>query len=106
MHMGKKYYKKIGSKMDRNQLMVLAFLTGDLADKKSVSTSTSFCQWYHKQGVEGITHCIANAKDVLSGNLDDVLELFDTHDQVFIMKKDSLYKLHTSKENIHKLFLN
>ena len=102
---GKKVLEKVGKKIDKAQLMVLAFLTGDLADKKSVSHSARFCQWYHKQGIEGITHCIAHAKNVLSGNVDDVLDLFETHDQVFIVKKDSLYKIHTSKENIHKLFL-
>jgi len=103
---GKKVLEKIGGKVDRSQLMVLAFLTGDLADKKSVAKSASFCQWYQKQGVEGITHCVAQAKNILSGNLNDVLSLFDTHNQVFIAKKDSLYKLHVTKENIHKLFLD
>ncbi len=103
---GKKVLEKVGKNMDKKQLMVLAFLTGDLAGKKSVSDSACFCQWYHKQGVKGITHCIADARDILSGNVDDVLDLFETHDQVFIAKKDSLYKVHITKENVHKLFLN
>ncbi|QMU53587.1 MAG: hypothetical protein GKS07_00860 [Nitrosopumilus sp.] len=103
---GKKVLEKVGKKIDKTQLMVLAFLTGDLADKKSVSDSACFCQWYHRQGVEGITHCIANAKNILSGNVNDILDLFDAHDQVFIAKKDSLYKVHVTKENVHKLFLN
>ncbi len=103
---GKKLLAKVSKKIDKKQLMVLAFLTGDLADKKTVSDSTCFCQWYHKQGIEGITHCIAHANNILSGNIDDVLELFEIHDQVFIVKKDSLHKLHVTKENIHKLFLN
>ena len=28
------------------------------------------------------------------------------HDQVFILKEDEIYKLHITKENVHKLFLN
>jgi hypothetical protein len=28
------------------------------------------------------------------------------HDQVFILKETEVYKLHITKENIHKMFLN
>jgi hypothetical protein len=28
------------------------------------------------------------------------------HDQIFIVKDDEVYKLHITKENVHKLFLN
>jgi hemin uptake protein HemP len=28
------------------------------------------------------------------------------HDQVFILKDGEVYKLHITKENVHKLFLN
>ena len=103
---GRKVLEKIGGKVNKKQLIVLAFLTGDLAEKQSVKKSANFCQWYDKQNVEGITHCIAHAEDVLSANFEDVLHLFETHDQIFIAKKDSLYKIHVTKENIHKLFLN
>ncbi|WP_316505829.1 hypothetical protein [Nitrosopumilus sp.] len=103
---GRKILEKIGEKVSKKQLMVLAFLTGDLAEKQSVPKSVHFCQWYDKQNVEGITHCVAHAKDILSANFEDTLHLFDTHDQVFIAKKDSLYKMHVTRENIHKLFLN
>ena len=103
---GKKVLEKVGKNIDRQQLMVLAFLTGDLAEKQSVKKSADFCQWYDKQNVQGITHCVAHAKSIFSGNLDNILQLFDTHDQVYIVTEDSLYKIHTTKESIHKLFLN
>ena len=103
---GKKVLEKVGKNIDRQQLMVLAFLTGDLAEKLSVKKSADFCQWYDEQNVQGITHCVAPAKSIFSGNLDDILKLFNTHDQVYIVTEDSLYKIHTTKESIHKLFLN
>jgi len=28
------------------------------------------------------------------------------HDQIFILKEDEVYKLHITKENVHKLFLS
>ena len=103
---GKKLLKKIGTNADKEQFLVLAFLTGNLAEKKSVSESVDFCKWYDDQNVEGITHCVADVKDILSANFEDMLHLFETHDQIFIAKRDSLYKIHVTKENIHKLFLN
>ena len=103
---GKKVIQKIGSHINKKQLMILAFLTGDLAEKKSITKSVDFCQWYHKQNVPGITHCIAHAEKIFSGNISNVLELFETHDQVFIIKKDSISKIHITKESIHKLLLN
>ncbi|WP_316504245.1 hypothetical protein [Nitrosopumilus sp.] len=103
---GKKVIQKIRSHINAKQLMVIAFLTGDRAEKKSVSKSTDFCQWYHKQNVSGITHCVTHAENILSENLTDVLNLFETHDQVYIVKKDSINKIHVTRESIHKLLLN
>ena len=104
---GKKVIQKISNNItESKQLMILAFLTGDIAEKKSISKSNDFCQWYHKQKVPGITHCITHAKNILSGNLSDVLNLFETHDQVYIVKKDSINKIHVTRESIHKLLLN
>jgi hypothetical protein len=102
---GRRVLEKIGGKINKKQLLVLAFLTGDLAEKKSVSKSVNFCKWYDKQNVEGITHCVTHVKNILSTDFEDALHLFETHDQVFIAKKDSINKIHITKENIHKLFI-
>jgi len=53
-----------------------------------------------------------NAKKVLliqirlNSDLENLIELFEMHDQIFLLKNDEVYKLHISKENVHKLFLN
>ena len=103
---GKKVIQKIGNHINSKQLMIIAFLTGDLAKNKTVPKSVDFCQWYHKQNVPGITHCVTHAENILSGSLANALELFEAHDQVFIVKKDSINKIHVTKESIHKLLLN
>lgn len=103
---GSKVLEKIGGKVDKRQLFALAFLTGDLAEHQSPKKAVKFCQWYDKQGVPGITHCVADSKNIITGSLEDALELFQTHDQVYIAKKDGLHKIHVTRENIHKLFLN
>jgi hypothetical protein len=35
-----------------------------------------------------------------------MIEIFDLHEQIFIVKDKQVYKLHVTKENIHKLFLS
>ena len=35
-----------------------------------------------------------------------MIELLMLHDRIFLVKDDDVYKLHMSKESIHKIFLN
>ena len=42
----------------------------------------------------------------LHSEIKNLVELFEGHDQVFILKEEDVYKLHITKENVHKLFLN
>jgi hypothetical protein len=42
----------------------------------------------------------------LNSEIKDLIELFEMHDQIFILKGDEVYKLHVTKENVHKLFLS
>jgi len=101
-----KVLQHIGSKAGKKQLFALAFLAGNLAKNKSLSEATKLCKWYGEKDVLGITHCIAKADTIFSGGIDNVLEFFNMHDQVFIVKDDKLHKLHVTNENIHKLFMN
>ena len=52
--------------------------------------------------------CIVHIRTetLLNAEIKDLVELFEGHDQVFILKQDEVYKLHITKENVHKLFLN
>jgi hypothetical protein len=43
---------------------------------------------------------------LLNAEIKDMIELFEGYDQIFILKGDEVYKLHVTKENVHKLFLN
>jgi hypothetical protein len=45
-------------------------------------------------------------KNLIHSDIKSMLELFEIHDQVFILKDTEVYKLHITKENIHKMFLN
>ena len=43
---------------------------------------------------------------LLKTKIKDMIELFEGHDQIFILKGDVVYKFHLTKESVHKLFLN
>jgi hypothetical protein len=53
-----------------------------------------------------LTFCPYKTANLLHSDLLDMLELFELHDQIFLLSGDEVYKLHVTKENVHKLFLN
>ena len=101
-----KVLKKISSKLDKKALFGLMFLAGDLSRKKSLSDAAKFCHWYDEKNVPGSTYCVMNIKDIPSGNAEELLDFFNFHDQVFIIRKKGFFKIHLSEESIHKLFLS
>ena len=46
-----------------------------------------------------------NFEDLVNSEIRNIIELFELHDQVFMLKDDEQDKLHVTKENVHKLFL-
>jgi hypothetical protein len=50
-------------------------------------------------------YCIYESSNILNSDTRDLIDLFETHDQIFILNEDDVYKLHLTKENVHKLFL-
>jgi hypothetical protein len=51
-------------------------------------------------------YCTYKTEILLNSEIKDMIELFEMHDQIFVVKNDEIYKLHVTKENAHKLFLN
>ena len=98
-----KVLSKIGSQIDNGHLLTVAFLTGDLAKERSLRKAAEFCSWYDKKHVPGITHCICPSENILSGKTEDILELFNCHNQVFIVKDDKLHRLRLTEENFFTL---
>jgi hypothetical protein len=57
----------------------------------------------HKKRIKKLSNKTAT---LLNSEIIDMLELFELHDQIFLLNGDEVYKLHVTKENVHKLFLN
>jgi len=98
----KKLIQSVPKPTKNKQLLIAAFLTGDLA-KNSVRESAKFCQWYDEQHVPGITHCIALTKTIMQDKIEDILDLFNCHEQVFIVKNKKLHRLRVTEENFYTL---
>jgi len=50
-------------------------------------------------------YCTYKTDTLLNVEIKDMIEIFEMHAQIFILK-DDVYKLHITEENVHKLFLN
>ena len=87
------------------QLCCMDFLINDIA-KNSLKQAMTVEQVYDNNRLSGLVYCNYKTENLLNSDIKHMIELFEMHDQVFILKDDEVYKLHITKENIHKLFLN
>jgi hypothetical protein len=83
--------------------LTVAFLVEDLARKESVKKAAGFCEWYERKSTPGITYCIAKARNVLAGSFDDLFNLFNAHNGVFLAKSNKIYRLRLDDEHFYSL---
>ena len=90
---------------NNKQVCCLDFLINDIA-KDSLQEALTIEKAYDNSRIAGLMYCTYKTETLLNAEIKDLVELFEGHDQVFIVKDDDVYKLHITKENVHKLFLN
>jgi len=104
-----KYFGKIienmAKKANNKQVCCLDFLINDVA-KASLKQALSIEEAYNTNRIDGSTYCTYKTTTLLNSEIKDMLELFELHDQIFLLNGDEVCKLHVTKENVHKLFLN
>ena len=104
-----KYFGKIienmAKKANNKQVCCLDFLVNDVA-KASLKQALSIEEAYNTNRIAGSAYCTYKTATLLNSEIKDMLELFELHDQIFLLTGDEVYKLHVTKENVHKLFLN
>ena len=82
----------------------IGFLTGDLAHRKSLHEAVTVEEAYNSCRIpNGIMYCPYNVKDLLKGDLRDLIALLKSHDQTFMVDQDGLYKLRITDESLYKL---
>jgi hypothetical protein len=102
---GNKVLEIIGNKIGSKFPLMVAFLVEDLARKESVRKAARFCEWFESKSLPGITYCIANSKNIISGSFDDLFDLFNAHNAIFLCKGNTLYKLRLDEERFYSLLI-
>jgi hypothetical protein len=104
-----RYFRKIienmAKKADNKQVCCLDLLINDIA-KTSLKQALSIEEAYNADRLAGLTYCTYKTEILLNSEIKDMLELFELHDQIFLLNGDEVHKLHVTKESVHKLFLN
>ena len=97
--------KNIIKNAKNEQICCLDFVVNDIANS-SLNEALTVEQAYDNNRISGIMVCLYRTDNLLTSETKDLIELFETHDQVFIVNDHEVYKLQMTKENVHKLFLN
>ena len=98
--------KKIIKKSNNQPVCCIDFVLGDIASKKSLSQALKIEHEYNKNRVGGLMFCPYKTSDLLSSGIHDMMELFEEHDQIFVLKDDKVYKIHLTLESVHKMIIN
>jgi hypothetical protein len=97
--------ENIANNANNKQVCCIDFLINDIA-KSSLQQALTIEKAYDNSRIPGLMYCAYKTETLLNVEIKDLVELFEGHDQIFILKQDEVYKLHITKENVHKLFLN
>jgi len=81
------------------------FIIEDIS-KSSLKEAIRLEEMYNKNRLDGMTFCTYRTSTLMDAKINDMIELFSYHDEVFVLKEDEVYKLHITKESPHKLLLN
>lgn len=104
-----KYCNKVIENVIKNAynkpVCCMDFLINDIG-KDSLKEALSIEKVYDDNRIPGLMYCTYKTDNLLNSQIKDLIELFEIHDQIFILKEDEVYKLHLTKENVHKLFLS
>jgi hypothetical protein len=104
-----KYCGKVIENVVKNasnkQVCCLDFLMDDVK-KSSLKEALEIEKVYNDNRIAGLMYCAYKTDNLLNSEIKDLIELFEMHDEIFVLKEEEVYKLHIIKENVHKVFLS
>ena len=89
----------------KKPLCCVDFVITDVANN-SFDNAMEIEKAYDESRLPGLMFCPYKSSDLMNSDITDIIELFLMHDRIFLVKNDDIYKLHITKESIHKIFLN
>ncbi|QLH06014.1 hypothetical protein C5F50_02170 [Nitrosopumilus ureiphilus] len=100
-----KVIQNITKASTKKPLCCVDFVITDVANN-SFTQAMKLEKQYDDARLPGLMFCPYKASDLMNSDITDMIELFLMHDRIFVLKNDDIYKLHITKESIHKIFLN
>ncbi len=100
-----KILAEVVKKADDKEVCCMDFIINDVG-KASLKLALVVEKAYDDNRMAGLMYCTYKTNNLLNSEMNDLIELFEMHDQIFILSEDEVYKLHVTKENVHKLFLS
>lgn len=97
--------QKIVNESKKKPLCCVDFIITDIANN-SFRQAMELEKAYDSSRLPGLMFCPYKASDLMNSDITDMIELLLMHDRIFVVKNDDIYKLHVTKESIHKVFLN
>jgi hypothetical protein len=97
--------EKILQNSNNDRLCCMDFLINDIA-KNSLKVAIELEKAYDNNRLEGLMFCTYKTDNLLNSSVRNIMDIFESHEQTFILKDEQVYKLHLTKENAHKLFLS
>lgn len=98
-------FGRIEKAANKRHLCCMDFLINDIA-KSSMKQALRLEHAYDEARTPGYMFCTYRTENILNADITNIVELFELHDQVFVLKDSDVYKLHITKENVHKFFLS
>jgi hypothetical protein len=97
--------KKILKEAKQNQICCFDFMLEDIA-KTMPRQALKLEDVYNGNRIPGLMFCPYKIKIAIGPEIDNMLELFKRHEQIYILSGRQVYKMHITQENIHKLFVS
>lgn len=87
------------------EVCCIDFLINDIF-KSSMIEAIKLEKTYHENRLEGLVFCAYRIDDLIKTAITGMIEIFDLHEQIFMLKGEQIYKVHCNKESVHTLFLS
>lgn len=97
--------ERIAKSANSRQVCCMDFLINDVA-KASLKQAINIEHAYDNDRISGFMFCTYRTDTLLGADMTSILDLFELHDQVFVLKESEVYKLHVTKESVHKFFIS
>lgn len=83
----------------------VGFMTEDIAQRFSLSKANEIENIYNSKKIGGVVFCPYNVSKLTNYNLGDLLNLFEKHDKVFVIKQNEIFEINAAKTSYTKLFV-